>query len=220
MNARTFTAEFVGTAFLLAAIVGSGIMAERLSEDVGLQLLQNAFAIAAVLTALILALQHASGAHFNPAVTLAARLFGETDDRTAVGYVVAQLSGAVVGVATANVMFELPPIELSDQDRSGLHLAFSEGVATFGLLLVIYGVVRRGQPMLAAFSVGGYIAGAIYFTSSTAFANPAVTVARMFTDTFTGIAPGSVLPFLVAQVIATVVAVAVIGVVYPRESAD
>jgi glycerol uptake facilitator-like aquaporin len=220
VSARTFTSEFLGTAFLLAAVVGSGIMAERLSTDAGLQLLQNAFATAAVLTALILALQHASGAHFNPAVTLAALLFRETDRRTAIGYVVAQLLGGVTGVAAANLMFERAAIEVSTNGRDGLHLAFAEGVATFGLLLVIYGVVRRGRPELAAYSVGGYVAGAIYFTSSTCFANPSVTISRMFSDTYTGIAPHSVLPFLGAQVVATVAAVAVLRVLYPVASSD
>ncbi|MEM6675836.1 MAG: MIP/aquaporin family protein [Planctomycetota bacterium] len=216
MTTRAITAEFVGTAFLLAAVVGSGIMAERLSTDVGLQLLQNAFATAGVLTALILALQDASGAHFNPAVTLAARLFGELDTRTALGYVAAQIAGGAVGVMAANVMFDLSPIEISTKARDGLPLAFAEGVATLGLLVVIYGVVRSGRPAMAAFSVGGYIAGAYYFTSSTSFANPAVTLSRALSDTFAGIAPASVPAFLVAQVVGALVAVATISILYPR----
>ncbi|MEM6568931.1 MAG: MIP/aquaporin family protein [Planctomycetota bacterium] len=216
MTTRAITAEFVGTAFLLAAVVGSGIMAERLSTDVGLQLLQNAFATAGILTALILALQDASGAHFNPAVTLAARLFGELDTRTALGYVAAQIAGGAVGVMAANVMFDLSPIEISTKARDGLPLAFAEGVATLGLLVVIYGVVRSGRPAMAAFSVGGYIAGAYYFTSSTSFANPAVTLSRALSDTFAGIAPASVPAFLVAQVVGALVAVATISILYPR----
>ncbi|MEM1447904.1 MAG: MIP/aquaporin family protein [Planctomycetota bacterium] len=216
MTTRAITAEFVGTAFLLAAVVGSGIMAERLSTDVGLQLLQNAFATAGILTALILALQDASGAHFNPAVTLAARLFGELDTRTALGYVAAQIAGGAVGVMAANVMFDLSPIEISTKARDGLPLAFAEGVATLGLLVVIYGVVRSGRPAMAAFSVGGYIAGAYYFTSSTSFANPAVTLSRTLSDTFAGIAPASVPAFLVAQVVGALVAVATISILYPR----
>ncbi|MEM9382147.1 MAG: MIP/aquaporin family protein [Planctomycetota bacterium] len=216
MTRRALTAEFVGTAFLLAAVVGSGIMAESLSTDVGLQLLQNAFATAGVLTALILALQDASGAHFNPAVTLAARLFGELDTRTALGYVAAQVAGGAVGVIAANLMFDLSPIEISTKGRDGFHLVFAEGVATLGLLLVIHGVVRSGRPTMAAFSVGGYIAGAYYFTSSTSFANPAVTIARTLSDTFAGIAPASVPAFLVAQVVGTLLAVATISILYPR----
>ncbi len=208
-------AEFVGTAFLLATVVGSGIMAENLTDDVGLQLLQNAFATAGVLTALILALGPASGAHFNPAVTIADRIFGGIDTPTAAGYILAQLSGAIVGVVTANAMFGLSLVDWSTKGRAAGHLAFADGVATLGLLLVIFGVVRSGKAHLAAFSVGGYIAGAYYFASSTSFANPAVTIARMFSDTFAGIAPGSAPAFVVAQLIATALAVAVIRLVYP-----
>lgn len=212
---RRLVAEFVGTAFLLAAVVGSGIMAEDLTDDVGLQLLQNAFATAGVLTALILALGPASGAHFNPAVTLADRAFGGIDTPTTIGYLAAQVGGGIVGVLTANVMFDLSVVDWSTKDRSGGHLVFAEGIATLGLLLVIFGVVRSGKPTLAAFSVGGYIAGAYYFTSSTSFANPAVTVARMFSDTFAGIEPASAPAFVVAQVAATAVAIALIRVLYP-----
>lgn len=212
---RKLVAEFVGTAFLLAGVVGSGIMAENLTDDVGLQLLQNAFATAGVLVALILALGPASGAHFNPAVTIADRIFGGIDTPTAVGYVIAQVGGGIVGVLSANVMFDLSVVDWSTKDRSGGHLVFAEGIATLGLLLVIFGVVRSGKPTLAAFSVGGYIAGAYYFTSSTSFANPAVTVARMFSDTFAGIEPGSAPGFIAAQLVATGVAVALIRVLYP-----
>ncbi len=212
---RKLVAEFVGTAFLLAGVVGSGIMAENLTGDVGLQLLQNAFATAGVLVALILALGPASGAHFNPAVTIADRVFGGIDTRTAAAYVVAQVSGGIVGVMTANVMFDLSVVEWSTKDRSGGHMVFAEGIATLGLLLVIFGVVRSGKPTLAAFSVGGYIGGAYYFTSSTSFANPAVTVARMFSDTFAGIEPASAPGFIAAQLVATVVAIGLIRVIYP-----
>lgn len=211
------TAEFVGTAFLLAAVVGSGIMAETLSEDVGLQLLQNAFATAGVLTALILAFGPASGAHFNPAVTLADRLLGGIDTRTAIAYVVAQVPGGIVGVIAANIMFDLPAVEWSTKDRSAGHLVFAEAVATLGLLIVIYGVVRSGSPKLAAFSVGGYIAGAYYFTSSTSFANPAVTVARMFSDTFAGIEPASAPGFVIAQLVAVGIGVALIRFVFVED---
>ena len=209
-------AEFVGTAFLLAAIVGSGIMAETLTGDVGLQLLQNAFATAAALVALILALGPASGAHFNPAVTLADRLLGGIDTPTALAYVVAQVSGGVAGVMGANVMFDLSAVDWSATDRSASHLAFAEGVATLGLLMVIFGVVRAGVPAVAAFAVGAYVASAIFFTSSTAFANPAVTIARSFSDTFAGIAPSSVPAYVAVQLIATIIAVGLVRLIYPR----
>ena len=208
--------EFVGTAFLLAAVIGSGIMAENLTNDVGLQLFQNAFATAGVLIALILALQSASGAHFNPAVTLADRLLGGIDTATAAMYVVVQVLGGIVGVIAANIMFDLPAIDWSTKDRSAGHLVFAEGIATIGLLLVIYGVVRSGKPTLAAFSVGGYIAGAYYFTSSTSFANPAVTIARTVSDTFAGIAPASAPAFVVVQLVATLIGVALIKAIYPK----
>jgi arsenate reductase len=209
------TAEFVGTAFLLAGVVGSGIMAERLTDDVGLQLLQNAAATAGVLVALILSLGPASGAHFNPAVTLADRIFGGIDTPTALAYVAAQVSGGIVGVVCANVMFDLAAVDWSTRDRSAGHLVFAEAVATLGLLVVIFGVVRSGRSAAAAYAVGGYIAGAYYFTSSTSFANPAVTIARTFSDTFAGIEPGSAPAFVAAQLLATVVAVVVIRRVYP-----
>lgn len=209
-------AELVGTAFLLASVVGSGIMAEQLTDDVGLQLLINAVATAGVLTALILALGSASGAHFNPAVTLADRAFGGIDTLTAIGYVVVQCVGAVLGVIVANLMFDLPAIEWSTKARDGGDLWLAEVVATLGLLLVIFGVVRSGRAGLAAFAVGGYIGGAYFFTSSTSFANPAVTLARTLSDTFAGIDPSSVPPFLVAQLVGTCAAVAVIALIYPR----
>jgi arsenate reductase len=208
-------AEFVGTAFLLAAVVGSGIMAESLTDDVGLQLFQNAFATAGVLIALILALGSASGAHFNPAVTLADRAFGGIDTPTAVAYIAAQVTGGILGVMAANVMFDLDAVDWSTKDRSAGHLVFADGVATLGLLLVIFGVVRSGRGGAAAYAVGGYIAGAYYFTSSTSFANPAVTVARTFSDTFAGIEPASAPGFIVAQLVATAVAIVVIRTIYP-----
>jgi glycerol uptake facilitator-like aquaporin len=213
---RRLTAEFTGTAFLVAGVIGSGIMAERLSDDPGLQLLQNTAATAGVLVALILALGSASGAHFNPAVTLVDRVFGGIDTPTALGYVVAQIAGAIVGAIAANVMFALPVVEWSTTERSAGHLWFAEGVATLGLLVVIFGVVRSGRSAVAAFAVGGYIAGAYYFTSSTSFANPAVTIGRAFSDTFAGIEPASVPMFVVAQLAGAVVATGLILVIYPR----
>jgi len=208
-------AEFVGTAFLLAAVVGSGIMAEELTDDRGLQLFQNAFATAGVLTALILALSSVSGAHFNPVVTMAERSFGAIETTTALGYIAAQICGSIVGVIVANLMFDLPVVDWSTTDRSEVHLVFGEVVATVGLLLVIFGVVRGERPSMVAFSVGGYIAGAYYFTSSTSFANPAVTVGRIFSDTFAGIAPASAPAFVGAQLAATVLGVGLIRVLYP-----
>lgn len=214
-NSPALIAEFVGTGFLLAGVVGSGIMAERLTDDVGLQLFQNAFATAGVLVALILAFGAVSGAHFNPAVTLAARLFGQLDTPTALAYVVAQLSGGIVGVMVANLMFDLNAVHWSTKDRSSANLVFAEVVATLGLLLVIHGVVRSGRADAAPYAVGGYIAGAYYFTSSTSFANPAVSVARTMSDTFAGIEPASAPAFIAAQVVGAVIAVALIRAIYP-----
>ena len=220
MNARSDTprrlaAEFVGTAFLLAGVVGSGIMAERLTTDVGLQLFQNAFATAGILVALILALQPASGAHFNPAVTVADRLLGGIDTRLGSAYVAVQLVGGALGVIVANLMFEVDAINWSTKERFGAHLVLAEGVATFGLIVVIFGVVRAGKPTLAAFTVGGYIAAAYYFTSSTSFANPAVTLARTLSDTFAGIRPSAAPAFIAAQVVGAVAAALTIRFIYP-----
>jgi arsenate reductase len=215
---RRMAAEFVGTAFLLAAVVGSGIMAETLSNDVGLQLLENSIATAGALLALILAFGPTSGAHFNPAVSLADRLFGDMDNQTLAGYIAAQVTGGITGVICANLMFDLDAIAWSATDRTGSHRLLAEAVATLGLLLVIHGVVRSGKPTLAAFSVSGYIAGAYWFTSSTSFANPAVTVARMFSDTFAGIAPASAPGFIAAQLVATVLGVALIRYIFPKSS--
>ena len=214
-DARRVTGEFVGTAFLLAAVVGSGIMAETLSTDVGLQLLQNAFATAGVLTALILTFGAVSGAHFNPAVTITDRVFGGIDTPTAVWYVVAQILGSIVGVIAANVMFDLDAVTWSTKDRSTGNLMFAESIATLGLLLVIFGVVRSRRTSVVAFAVGAYIAGAYYFTSSTSFANPAVTIGRMFSDTFAGIEPASVPAFIVAQLAAVAIAIGLIKLLWP-----
>ena len=215
VSQRAVTAEFIGTAFLLIGVVGSGIMAENLTDDVGLQLFQNAFATGGILVALILALGPASGAHFNPAVTIADRYFGGIDTPTAVAYVIAQVSGGILGVILANVMFDLDLVDWSTKDRSAGHLVFAEVIATFGLLLVIFGVVRSGRASVAAFTVGAYIGGAYYFTSSTSFANPAVTVARMFSDTFAGIEPISAPPFVLAQLAGTALAIAATRYLYP-----
>jgi glycerol uptake facilitator-like aquaporin len=213
---RCLTAELVGTAFLVAGVVGSGIMAERLSDDPGLQLLQNAAATAGVLAALILALGPVSGAHLNPAVTLVGRIFGDIDTPTAAAYVAAQIGGGVLGAVAANLMFDLPAIEWSSASRWGGNLWLAEGVATAGLLIVIFGVVRAGRGAVVAFAVAGYIAGAYWFTSSTSFANPAVTIGRAFSDTFAGIEPASVPLFVLAQLAGAAAAVPLIAVLHPH----
>jgi arsenate reductase len=178
-------------------------------------LLQNAFATAALLTALILALGPLSGGHFNPAVTGADWWFGGLSGREALAYAVAQISGGVLGVMIANLMFELDAVSWSTTDRSGAGLFLAEVVATFGLLMVIFGVVRSGRPGAAPFAVGAYIAAAFYFTSSTSFANPAVTIGRMFSDTFAGVAPASVPAFVIAEMVGMVLAVAAVRFLYP-----
>jgi len=207
--ARRATAEFVGTAFLVAIVIGSGISAQRLSPaNVGLELLENSIATGAGLIALILALGPVSGAHFNPIVTMADRILGGTTSRDAGVYVVVQIMGACLGAMVANLMFDLPAIDISTNTRSSSGLWLGEVVAAFGLILVILGVVRAGRASVAAFAVGGYIAAAYWFTSSTSFANPAVTVGRMLSNTFAGIAPSSVPMFIVMQVLGALLAVA------------
>jgi len=206
---RRATAEFVGTAFLVAVVVGSGIAAHRLSPgDLGLELLENALATGAALVALILAFGSVSGAHFNPVVTMADRILGGTSSRDAGVYVVVQVAGACVGAMVANLMFDLPAIEVSTHARSSGALWLAEAVAAFGLVLVVLGVVRAGRASVAAFAVGGYIVAAYWFTSSTSFANPAVTIGRTLSDTFAGIAPSSVPMFVAMQVLGALLAVA------------
>ena len=191
-------------------------MAERLTDDRGLQLLQNAAATAGVLVALILALGPASGAHFNPVVTLVDRAYGGIETSTVALYIVAQVCGAIVGAMIANTMFGLPLVDWSTTERSGGDLWFAEGIATLGLLVVIFGIARSGRSTVVAFAVAGYIAGAYYFTSSTSFANPAVTIGRAFSNTFAGIDPASVPMFVVAQLVGAVAAVGLILVMYPH----
>ncbi len=215
MLARRSLAEFLGTALLLLAVVGSGIAAERLTPDVGLQLLVNALVSGATLAAVILAVGPVSGAHLNPVVTLADRVFGGLDNREAGAYVAAQMTGGIAGTLIANLMFSLPSVELSTKSRSSAGLWLGEVVATFGLALVIFGAVRSGRRTAAPFAVGSYVFAAVLFTSSTSFANPAVTLARTLSDTFTGIAPASVAPFILAQVTGGAMAVVVIRTLYP-----
>jgi len=217
---RRVVAELVGTALLLIAVVGSGTAAQRLSpEDTGLQLLENAAATAVALIAIILAVGAVSGAHLNPLVTLADRALGGLTTRDAGAYCGAQVAGAVLGTVVANLMFELPAVEISDRSRGGGGVWLAEVVATFGLLLVVFGVARSGRSSFAPFAVGAWIGGAYFFTSSTSFANPAVTVGRVLTDTFTGIAPSSAPAFVVAQVGGAVLAIVVVRILYPQIAA-
>ena len=214
---RRLVAEAVGTAFLIIAVIGSGIMATRLSpDDVGLQLLENAAATAGALIALILALGGVSGAHFNPVVTALERLRGRLSTRDLLLYVVAQTAGGIAGAIIANLMFDLSAVDWSTKDRSSGNLWLSEVVATVGLLLIIHGCVRTGRSAAVPYAVGVWIGGAYWFTSSTSFANPAVTVARMFSDSFAGIEPASAPMFIVMQCIGGVVAAALIRVLYPE----
>jgi len=219
--ARTLVAEALGTAFLVAAVIGSGIAAQRLSPDnTGLQLLENSTATAGALVALILAFGSVSGAHFNPVVSLADRCFGGLTSRETAAYVAAQILGGCVGAMTANLMFGLSAVDISDHARSGTDLWLSEVVATLGLLLVVFGVVRAGRASLAPFAVAGYIAAAYWFTSSTSFANPAVTIARTLSDTFAGIDPASAPALIVAQLLGGALAVGCAWFLFPDLPAD
>ncbi len=219
---RRASAEAVGTAFLVAIVVGSGIAAQRLSPgNTGLQLLENSTATGAGLVALILALGAVSGAHFNPVVTLADRMLVGTSTRDAGWYVVAQVGGGCVGVVVANLMFGLSAVTLSTHTRSGGGIWLGEFVATFGLLLVILGVVRSGRASVAPYAVGGYIAAAYWFTSSTSFANPAVTIARTLSNTFAGIRPSSAPMFIVLEIAGALAAVVLARFWHPSlRSAD
>jgi len=218
---RRLLAEGVGTAFLLVAVVGSGIMAQRLSPgDLGLELLENAIATGVALGTLILVFITVSGAHFNPAVTLAARAFGELDTRTAAAYIVVQVVGACAGVIVANLMFELPAIEWSATARGGGALWLSEVVATLGLLLVIFSLARTGRLGAIPYAVGAWITGAYFFTSSTSFANPAVTIGRTLSDTFAGIRPSSAPMFLLMQLVGAALAVVLVRSLFPAVRAE
>jgi arsenate reductase len=218
--ARRLFAEGLGTAFLLAAIVGSGIAAQRLSPgDAGLQLLENALATGAALIAIILAVGSVSGAHLNPVVTLVDRAFGGISTREATLYCAAQTLGAVVGVAIANLMFDLPVFELSTKVRDGGGVMLGEVVATVGLLLVVFGLTRAGRTNVTPFAVGAFITAAYFFTSSTSFANPAVTIGRTLTDTFSGIAPESAPELVAMQLVGAGLAFFIILFLYPGVAA-
>jgi glycerol uptake facilitator-like aquaporin len=214
--ARRALAELIGTALLVTAVVGSGIAASRLSpNDVGLEVFENAVATGAALVAIILAVGPVSGAHLNPVITLLDRVFRGVSTIDAAVYIAAQLAGAIGGALLANLMFGLPALEVSTKLRSGDGLWLGEVVATFGLALVVFGVVRSGRSGLAPFAVGAYITGAYFFTSSTSFANPAVTIGRMFSNTFAGIAPASAGPFIAFQFVGAAIAAVAIWVLYP-----
>ncbi|MGQ0466750.1 MAG: aquaporin [Sporichthyaceae bacterium] len=213
---RRALAEFVGTAMLVAVVVGSGIMATQLSpNDVGLQLLENSLVTALGLGALILAFGPVSGAHFNPVVTVADWLLKGRPGRDVPVYALAQTAGAIAGAILADAMFDVDLVNFSGKDRSDANLLLGEVVATGGLVFLIFSLVRSGRAAIAPAAVGAYIGAAYWFTSSTSFANPAVTVGRAFTDTFAGIEPASVPGFVVAQILGGALGLALLVVLYP-----
>ncbi len=213
---RRLAAEFLGSAFLAAVVIGSGIAAQRLSpSDTGLELLENSAATAAGLFAVILMFGPVSGAHFNPVVSFADAALGGISWRDAAAYLPAQVAGCVAGAVAANLMFGLQAVSVSVKDRAtGAH-ALSEVIATAGLLLVIFALARTGRAATAPAAVGAYIGAAYWFTASTSFANPAITVGRMFSNTFAGIAPSSVPAFIAAQAGGGVAGVLLIRLLYP-----
>jgi glycerol uptake facilitator-like aquaporin len=213
---RRLLAEFLGSAFLGAVVVGSGIAAQRLSPgDAGIELFENAAATAAGLFTIILMFGAVSGGHFNPIVSFVDAALGGLSWRVAVAYLPAQVSGCVGGAVLANLMFSEAAVSLSARNRASSAHFLAEVMATVGLVLVIFALARTGRPQTAPAAVGAYIGAAYFFTSSTSFANPAITVGRMFSATFAGIAPSSAPSFIVAQVVGGVLALAVLRVLYP-----
>jgi len=213
---RCLLAELLGSAFLAAVVVGSGIAAQELSPgNVGLQLLENAAATGAGLYAIILMFGPVSGGHFNPVVSFVDAAFGGVSWRTAGAYLPVQVIGCVGGAIVANLMFSKPAVAFSTHHRATPAHFLSEAVATLGLIVVIFALARSGRSQHAPAAVATYIGAAYFFTSSTSFANPAITVGRMFSDTFAGIAPSSVPSFVAAQVVGGALAVVVIRVLYP-----
>jgi len=213
---RRLTAEFLGSAFLAAVVIGAGIAAQRLSPgQTGLQLLEDAAATAAGLFAIILMFGPVSGGHFNPVVSFADAAFGGLSWRDATAYLPVQVGGCTAGAVLANLMFALPAVTISAKRRATPAHFLSEIVATAGLLLVIFALARSGRARSAPAAVGAYIGAAYWFTSSTSFANPAITIGRMFSDTFAGISPSSAPAFTGAQIVGGVLAVAVIRALYP-----
>jgi arsenate reductase len=223
--ARRALAEFLGTGLLVTLVVGSGIMAQRLSPtDVGLQLLENSTATALGLAVLILIFAPLSGAHFNPVVTLADYALhrhqpGALGARTVAIYLPAQITGGILGTILANLMFALPAVTASTKDRSAGHLWLGELVATAGLILLIFSLGRTGRGHYGPAAVGAYIGAAYWFTSSTSFANSAVTIARAFTDTFAGIKPSSVPGFVIAELAGAAIGIALVTLLYPTDRA-
>jgi arsenate reductase len=213
---RRLAAEFLGSAFLAALVIGSGIAAQRLSPgDTGLELLENAAATAAGLFAIILMFGSVSGGHFNPVVSFVDAAFGGVSWRDAAAYLPAQVAGCITGAVAANLMFALPAVTISTKSRaSGAHF-LSEIIATLGLILVIFALARSGRSRATPAAVGAYIGAAYFFTSSASFANPAITIGRMFSDTFAGIAPASAPSFIGAQVVGGVLAIVVVRALYP-----
>ncbi len=217
--ARQALAEFLGSAGLVAVVIGSGIAASRLSADPGLQLLENALVTGAGLVALILAFGPVSGGHFNPVVTLVDRVLGGVGNRQVAVYLPVQVAGGVLGAVLANLMFGLPAIEVAQQERSSSGLWLSEVLATAGLVVLIFALVRSGRAAVAPFAVGAYIAAAYWWSSSTSFANPMIDLARTLSDTFAGIAPSSVPAFVVAQLVGGALGLAAVLLLYPSAAA-
>lgn len=214
--ARRLLAELLGSAFLAALVIGSGIAAQTLSpNDVGLELFENAAATAAGLYTIILMFGPVSGGHFNPVVSLADASFGGMRWRDALAYIPTQVAGCVLGAIAANGMFSLAAVSISTHHRASTAHLFSEAIATAGLLLVIFSLVRSKRASSAAAAVGAYIGAAYFFTSSASFANPAISVGRMLSDTFAGIAPASVPGFVVAQLLGGALAILAVRVLYP-----
>jgi arsenate reductase len=213
---RRVAAEFLGSAFLAAVVIGSGLAAQRLSPgNTGLELLENAAATAAGLFAIILMFGPVSGSHFNPVVSFVDAAFGGLSWRDAAAYLPAQVTGCIGGAALANLMFALPAISISAKHRATPAHFLSEVIATLGLMLVIFALARSGRSQSAPAAVGAYIGAAYFFTSSTSFANPAITIGRMFSDTFAGIAPSSAPSFIGAQILGGALAIAIIKALYP-----
>jgi arsenate reductase len=217
---RRLAAELAGSGLLAALVIGSGIAAQRLSPgDVGLELLENAAATAAGLFAIILIFGPVSGGHFNPVVSFADAALGGLSWRDAAAYLPAQVAGCIGGAVLANLMFSDPAVSISVKHRASAGHFLSEIVATLGLLLVIFALARTSRARTAPAAVGAYIGAAYFFTSSTSFANPAITIGRIFSNTFAGIAPSSVPSFIGAQVVGGVLALGLIRLLYPRGTA-
>ena len=207
---RKWLAEFIGTATLVCVVIGSGIMGTNLSNDPGIALLINAFSTIFALALLILLIAPISGAHFNPAVSLVQVLRREMNATEFLSFITAQIAGAIAGAIIANVMYDLPAIQISTHERVSTGTLIGEVIATAGLITVIFVLVARSQDKWIPVAVAAWIGSAYFFTSSTSFANPAVTIGRVFSDTFAGINPSSVLPFIIAQLIGAMLGVALV----------